>query len=136
MLFLIILNTYIQYADDVSAVGDGSVLLGSVYHVISCRCFQDKTLTKGRIEWCEWCRCPKCGGKTNRTGEMEDNGSWLSRFIQVPDINADLGLLLGLIGGVVWTAMYVNDYLFRMLHCLGCYFGAVVFHRVILFFGY
>ena len=111
-------------------------MLGSIYYVVSCRCFEDKSLTKGRIEWCEWCRCAKCGGKFDQTRSTGVGSSWLSRFSKLPDLNSDLALLLGLLGAVVWTAMYVNDYLYRILHCVGCIFGAFCIHRVVVYFGY
>lgn len=51
-------------------------------------------------------------------------------------MNSDLGLLLVLVGAVVWTAMYVNNYLFRVLHCLGCVCASFSLHRLLLFFDY
>lgn len=106
--------------------------------MVSCRCFEDKSLTKGRIEWCDWCRCYDCGGRINKTHTTDEDGggSWISRYITVPDTNADLALLIGLFGSLVWTVMYVNDYLFRVLHCLGCICAVFCAHRMVTFLGY
>ncbi len=38
------------------------IVLGPTYKVISCDCAKNRTL-KSFDEWCEYCRCEKCGGK-------------------------------------------------------------------------
>ncbi len=38
-----------------------NVVLGSTYRVTSCACWEDATLDPK--DWCDWCRCPKCGMK-------------------------------------------------------------------------
>ena len=103
---------------------------------MSCRCHEDKALTKGRVEWCEWCRCARCGGKYNNTSADKSESSWLSKFIEVPDTNADVALLAAMLGAFVWSIMYINDYLFRIAHCIGLVCMSFGVHRALLFYGY
>jgi hypothetical protein len=122
----------------VSVQHDGSVLLGPNYYVVSCKCYLDKSLTKGRLEWCEWCRCPECGGKQNKTNERgyRDNSTLTGLFSMVSDLNAELALFFGIIGVSVWSIVYIQDYLYRVQHIIGLYSFLFLLHAMFLYFGF
>jgi hypothetical protein len=112
-----------------------------MFKVVYCRCFADTSLTKGRVEWCEWCRCADCGGKAHpHAGEASrkgnGGGTWGDVFAKLPDLNADIGLLFGLVFVAAFDMVYVGDSLFKILQILAAY-GLVFFlHRVAVFFGF
>ena len=109
-----------------------AVLLGPTYYVVSCRCYSDQKLLKGRVEWCDWCRCPDCGGKQNRNQQADTFGNI---FAMIPDLNAELGLALVLIGVSVWSFIYVDGFLYRVSHCIGLLSAAFCAHGVSVWFG-
>lgn len=125
---------------DISVARDGSVVAGSLFKVVHCRCFADSSLTKGRLEWCEWCRCADCGGKAhpNAAGinHKGAGASWGDVFAKLPDLNADLALLFGLVFVAAFDMVYVGDSLFKILQILAAYALVFVLHRIAVFFGY
>ncbi len=112
---------------------DASVIFGPIYCVVSCRCYEDSSLIKGRVEWCEWCRCARCGGRFSPSASS--SGFTSNIMSAIPDLNADLVILFGLLASAAWSLMYINSYVFRALHCIGCICSVFVIHRVLLIIG-
>lgn len=52
----------IPQSDELVLVHGDKIVVGPTYKVIFCDCAKNKAL-KSFDEWCEYCRCEKCGGK-------------------------------------------------------------------------
>lgn len=130
-------------SSDVSDVGTvpvevkQGVFLGSTFRVVWCNCARDYTL-KDIAEWCDWCRCRKCGGKhlpASAYGSYNGDASYRNRYTNHNrmysgsgvDFSVDLMLLAVLIGAVMAAAWYLerSPYWFMNLagvvataHCL------------------
>jgi len=100
--------------DAVSALPSGSGRSGissslhtTRFKVIFCACSRDKSLTNGVVDYCEYCRCYKCGGK-NLPREDADSSDPAAqaktalRNLWNTYFNAELMLLLLCVAVVVW----------------------------------
>ena len=94
-------------------------VVDKVYKVIYCACAQDKSLTNGVVDYCEYCRCYKCGGK-NLPRDWEGSGthSASSNAASILDqiivhINPELVLLLGLYYVVY---LHISNYTLLLTH--------------------
>jgi hypothetical protein len=104
---------------------DLDMVVGSTYRVVFCQCFKDKNL-KFVSEYCDWCRCIKCGGsKNNKNYDSSSNNNnygnnnktneeMLNEFIdqfqfKIYEINPDLVILLLLIIVLIITHYYLKN---------------------------
>jgi len=87
------------------------ITLGSSYRVIWCNCAKNPRF-KDSSEWCEWCRCVKCGAKRSKV--------WSEASPELEfDVNIDLFLVLVVYGAVAYAVYCVEDYPYLYLHIAG-----------------
>jgi hypothetical protein len=87
--------------------------MGPTYRVISCACYKDRKL-KNISEWCEWCRCSHCGGKSIPKDAYRSQASSYD-LGKREDFTIDLFLLMGLLATIFITFKYLaseNYYLY------------------------
>lgn len=78
---------------------------------MSCNCVKDTSLSEP-IQFCEWCRCPKCGGKNLHIS----GASWKGDAIPLDWLSVDVVLVAALYAlgfaaaFVVPTAMHTQLY--------------------------
>ena len=123
----------------------GSVLLGPSLRVVSCNCSLNKKL-KSFGEWCEWCRCNKCGGKVisssmrARAGASNYEDSYFDSSARTSlgmrDVNSDLFVLATLILGVGYSLFSAAAEPFRLFTVVGAVSAVMCAGRVCRYFGY
>lgn len=105
------------------------VILGTTYRVVSCACAKDYRL-KDQTEWCSFCRCKFCGGRTlfrNEGGWHPDYG--FSRGGArgknlLDDISANAYLAASLVMLGLLSLLYAGDMPHRHLYLAGAVAGA------------
>lgn len=106
----------------------GHMYIGATYRVTSCRCYNDRSL-KTSAEWCEFCRCLKCGDKK---GMLKDDDSLFrrisrNRFVahlvnKKPALGTVAVYLALVVIGIV-NIHYTRDHMFRLLYITGSVAG-------------
>jgi hypothetical protein len=92
--------------------------------VVFCACYKDKTL-KHRSDWCEWCQCKNCGGKSIPKDTAAAYGYESAKNSDsAGEFNVDLGLLVLLLSSVVVIVAYLsptNSYVLACGLVAACY---------------
>ena len=108
---------------------NNDVVIGSTYKVVSCACYKDKNL-KFVSEYCDWCRCQKCGGNQihnknndnsftsssgNNNNTNKSNEELVAEYLQmfnftIDDINSDIIVVFILFIIIIITHFYLKDY--------------------------
>lgn len=94
-----------------------NVDLGPTYRVVLCACYKDRSL-KFRSDWCEWCQCRNCGGKSITkeaaaaygydTSTSSSSSSWGTSSSDSEEFNVDLGLVVLLAASVVVIFVHLS----------------------------
>jgi hypothetical protein len=124
--------------------GITSCLHSTKFKVIFCACARDKSLTNGVIDYCEYCRCYKCGGKNLPRDDVDSGNSnpaaqakealrnlWNTYF------NAELLLLclctvvLFWVGRTYAAADGLQTNFFRYSHMIAAFSGAFMLYIIV-----
>lgn len=92
------------------------LVMGETYRVITCCCHRDATLQ--RSEWCEFCRCSKCGTSTKLLPST------------MVDVNSTLVLFFAVFFSIIATFFFASEYPYRVVYVVGAVAGAFCFHGV------
>ena len=87
--------------------------MGATYKVVSCNCSLNKAL-QSYSEWCEWCRCEKCGGQI--LPRVSDSPS---RTLEMLLINTDIAVLVAIVIISVMGSMYAHDHPYKSVYTMG-----------------
>ena len=107
-------------------------MIGPAFKVVSCNCSLNRKL-QSFGEWCEWCRCEKCGGKV--LPNMGDGGPY-QRTLSMPDLSSDLVAFVATVFIAGGGMMYAHDQPFKNMYIVGGIGAVFIGRRVGRALGY
>eukprot|EP01041_Mallomonas_annulata_P008578 gene8578-17694_t len=124
-------NAVYEYCKEAAVEVAQGVLIGPAFRVVICACDKDKKL-KSSDTWCEWCRCPRCGGQDKH----RKNALKTTHYTNYNDITIDLGLGFMLLIIAVCSALYAFDHPYKQMYIMGSIAFSFVIHYVAQYFGF
>jgi NAD-dependent SIR2 family protein deacetylase len=113
--------------------------VGPVFYIVSCNCPSEWCASGKKLKsfemWCEWCRCPSCGGKEFKTQNSHFNNNIRKKFTDFRDISSDLGLggMLLLLASCCY--LYTMNHPYLQVYILGFVGFSFQMHRLLVWFG-
>lgn len=81
--------------------------------MVKCFCPTNRSF-KSAEEWCEWCRCAKCGfGKLIRPTWQDDEDK------NKPRLHLDMAVILGLAVALFYANFWGDNKVYLLFYCIG-----------------
>lgn len=122
-----------EYCREAASAVSPGVVVGPAFRVLYCNCSKDTRL-KSMDHWCDWCLCPRCGGKDlfKRGAKNELR----SQFSEYNDLSVDLGLAVIVIALAFCSVLFGIDYPYRQLYIFGCLAASFVLRNITVGLGF